>query len=61
MKDILFGIQRVLTGALVAYLLGPTMLLLVGNGPLSSRLLALGLILALVDGIISLRGYRSRS
>lgn len=65
MKGVLFGILLVLLGALCAFTIGPVLSLLIGATglPLSSRLLAIGplvgLALAIVGGIVGLRGYLS--
>lgn len=63
MKGILFGIQLVLAGGLVAYLLGPALLMLgmSGPGPGSSSVFAIGpvigLMLIAIGVVIGLRAY----
>lgn len=65
-KGILFGIQLVLAGGLIAYLLGPALLLLGMSGPgpgATSSLLAIGpvigLTLVVIGVVVGLRGYLS--
>lgn len=66
MKGILFGIQLVLAGGLVAYLLGPTLLMLgmSGPGPGSSSVFAIGPLIGLTlvafGLVVGYRGYRGR-
>lgn len=64
MKGILFGIQLVLASGLVAYLLGPTLLVLglSGPGPGSSSVFAIGpligLTLVAIGVVVGYCGYR---